>query len=188
MTQSESNPWQVNSSETRYDNAWIQVVHHEVTTPAGQPGIYGIVHFKHLAVGVLPVDDEGNVWLVGQYRLALGRYSWEIPEGGGVLDEETLISAQRELKEETGIEARDWRKLLEADLSNSATDERATIYLATGLTQGEPQPEDTEVLALRKLPFVEVYAMALDGRITDVMSVLAILRYRLLQLEEQGAT
>ena len=174
------NPWQVRSSEVRYSNPWIEVTHHEVVTPTSTPGIYGVVHFRHLAIGILPIDGDGNTWLVGQYRFPLGRYSWEIPEGGGELGTDPVASAQRELKEETGIQAATWRELMELDLSNSVTDEHAHIFLATGLTLGDAQPEETEVLNVRKLPFEEACAMALDGRITDVMSVAAILRYRLM--------
>ena len=186
MTPDETgNPWRVLSSELRYENAWIDVVHHDVLTPSGTPGIYGVVHFHNRAIGVLPIDAEGYIWLVGQYRFALGRYSWEIPEGGGPLDVDPLVSAQRELKEETGIEAATWRKLMELDLSNSVSDEHAYLYLATDLFFGESRPDDTESLAVRRLPFDEAYAMALDGRITDAMSVAAILRYKLLQDSEQ---
>lgn len=181
----EANPWQVLSTDVRYANAWIEVTHHEVVTPAKTPGIYGVVHFRNIAIGILPIDHEGNTWLVGQYRFPLGRYSWEIPEGGGEPAVDPVLSAQRELREETGIEARDWRLLLELDLSNSVTDEHAYIYVATGLTYGEPAPEDTEALEVRKVPFDDAYAMVLDGRITDVMSVAAILRYRLM-LDERA--
>ena len=181
----QSNPWQTLSSDLIYENTWIAVTEHQVVNPGGGRGIYGTVHFKHVAVGVIPLDDEGNTWLVGQYRYPLGRYSWEIPEGGGEIGVDPLESAKRELREETGIEAATWQPLLEADLSNSVSDERAYLYLATGLTLGEAAPEESESLALRKLPFAEVYAMALDGRISDAMSLCAILRVRLL-LDEAG--
>jgi 8-oxo-dGTP pyrophosphatase MutT (NUDIX family) len=175
-------PWQTLSSELRYENAWIEVTEHQVINPGGGAGIYGTVRFKHLAVGVLPIDDEGNTWLVGQYRYPLKRYSWEIPEGGGEPGVDPLESAQRELREETGIEAARWQRLVELDLSNSVTDEHAVIYLATGLSFGLPQPEETESLSLMQVGFDEAYEMVRDGRITDAMSVAAILRYRLLQL------
>jgi 8-oxo-dGTP pyrophosphatase MutT (NUDIX family) len=179
----EANPWRTLSSSLPYANRWIELRHHEIVTPAGTPGIYGVVHFHNLAVGVLPIDDEGYTWLVGQYRFPLGRYSWEIPEGGSAIGIDPLLGAQRELREETGIEAREWRLLLELDLSNSVTDEHALLYLATGLSYGESSPDETESLALRRLPFDEVYAMVLDGRITDAMAVCAILRYKLLRDE-----
>jgi 8-oxo-dGTP pyrophosphatase MutT (NUDIX family) len=177
------NPWQTLSSKRVYENAWIEVTEHDVINPSGRPGIYGTVHFKHLAIGILPLDDEGNIWLVGQYRFPLKAYSWEIPEGGGHLDVEPLESARRELKEETGIEASRWQKLLELHLSNSVSDEHAFIFLATGLSFGEAMPEETEALTVRKLPFEEVYAMALDGRITDAIAVAGILRLKLLLAE-----
>ena len=178
------NPWQTLSSEQKYANPWIEVTEHQVINPKGGRGIYGVVHFKHLAVGVIPLDVDGNTWLVGQYRYPLRRYSWEIPEGGGEPSVDPAESARRELREETGIEAGRVELLLELDLSNSVTDEHVYLYVATDLSFGEAAPEDTESLALRKLPFSEAYAMALDGQITDAMSVAAILRLKLL-LEER---
>jgi 8-oxo-dGTP pyrophosphatase MutT (NUDIX family) len=167
----------------RYDNPWITVRHSDVLKPSGGPGIYGTVHFKSLALGVVVLDDEMHTYLVGQWRYPLGRYSWEIPEGGGDRNIDTLTGIQRELREETGIEAANWRQILVLDLSNSVTDEVATVFLATGLSFGESEPDDTEALQLRRVPFEEAYAMALDGRITDAISVAAILRVKLLQLE-----
>ncbi len=178
----ESNPWQTLSSELKFSTPWIDVTEHKVINPAGRPGIYGTVHYRNLALGIVALDDEGYTWLVGQYRFPLERYSWEIPEGGGDPAVEPLVGAQRELKEETGIEAREWRLLMEMDLSNSVSDEHAHIYLATGLSFGEPEPEETEQLQVRRLPLDEAVAMALDGRIGDAMSVAALLRVRLLQL------
>lgn len=186
LPRDETSPWRLLSSETRYANNWIEVEHHEVVTPGGHEGIYGVVRFHNLAIGILPIDEEGHTWLVGQYRFPLGRYSWEIPEGGGDRDIDPLLSAQRELHEETGITASDWRLILELDLSNSVTDEHAYIYVATGLSFGEASPEDTEKLQVRRVPFDDAYAMVLEGKITDVMSVAAILRFRLLRDENQA--
>ena len=173
----EINPWRVVSQRVVYDNPWIEVTHHDVIRPDGEPGIYGIVHYRNRAVGVLPIDEHGQTWLVGQYRFALGRYSWELPEGGCPEGESTLDAAKRELLEETGLEAGVWQLLGRADLSNSISDEVATIYLATELVERQSQPEGTEVLAIRRLPFDEALAMVLDGRITDAISVMAILLY-----------
>ncbi len=146
--------------------------------PDGEPGIYGVVHYKNSAVGVLPVED-GHVYLVGQYRYPLGEYSWEIPEGGCPEDEEPLQAARRELKEETGLTAERWEKLGEAYLSNSVADERAVWFLATGLASGEQEPDGTEVLEMQRVPLQEALGMALDGRITDALSILAITNYAL---------
>jgi 8-oxo-dGTP pyrophosphatase MutT (NUDIX family) len=175
----EANPWLTIGSRCVYDNDWIRVTEHQVLNPAGQPGIYGVVHFKHVAIGVVPMDAEGHIWLVGQYRFPLDRYSWEIPEGGGEMEVAPLESARRELREETGIEAATWEKLLELDLSNSVTDEGAVVYLATDLSFGESQPEATESLTVRRVPFEDAYQMIVKGEITDAISVAAILHLKL---------
>lgn len=173
-TAGEANPWTVESAEVRYDNRWIRVTHHAVLTPAGSPGIYGTVHFKNIAIGIVPIDAEGRTWLVGQYRFPLGAYSWEIPEGGGPHDVPPLESAMRELVEETGLVAGTWLPLLEMDLSNSVSDERAIAYLAWDLTQGAAAPEPTEQLRLRRLPVREAFALVRSGEIRDALSVAAL--------------
>jgi 8-oxo-dGTP pyrophosphatase MutT (NUDIX family) len=182
----EDNPWQTLSSERRYDNPWIEVTHHEVVNPGGGRGVYGTVHFKNLAIGVIPLDEAGNTWLVGQYRYPIRRYTWEIPEGGGPVGTDPEQSARRELREEAGIEAEKLELLVEMDLSNSVTDERAIVYLATELSFVDAEPEETESLTLRKLPFDEAYVMVIDGRITDSLSVAGILRLKLL-LQERAS-
>lgn len=168
------NPWNTLSSEVRYDNPWISVAEHQVLNPAGNPGIYGVVHFKNIAIGILPLDDELHTWLVGQYRYPLKAYSWEIPEGGGKPDTDPLISAQRELLEETGLTAQHWEELCRMHLSNSVSDEAGVVYLARGLSLGIAQPEETEVLGLRRLPLAEAYQMIESGNITDTVSIVAI--------------
>jgi 8-oxo-dGTP pyrophosphatase MutT (NUDIX family) len=137
-----------------------------------------VVHYKNIAVGVLPIEED-HTYLVGQYRYPLERYSWEIPEGGCPEGEEPLRAAQRELREETGLEARRWQMLGEAYLSNSVADEYAVWFLATGLVPGERRPEGTERLDVRRLPLRKVLAMALNGEITDALSLAAITSYAL---------
>ncbi len=176
---SETNPWQRRSRRVAYENAWLTVWHDEVLRPDGNPGIYGVVHFPTRAVGVVPLDDDDRVLLVGQYRYTLDRYSWEIPEGGALRDEDPQAGAARELREETGYVATDWRELLRADLSNSVSDEEAILYVATGLVPGEAAPEGTERLDLRWVPFEDAVAMCADGTIRDAMTVLALDRLAL---------
>lgn len=179
----EKNPWTVQKETRLYDNPWITVTAFDVLNPAGNKGIYGKVHFKNTAVGVIVLDEEKNTWLVGQYRFPQDAYSWEIPEGGVLLGNDPLEGAKRELLEETGLRAANWEQLFTMHLSNSVSDEFAIVYLATGLTQHEAEPEETEQLVVKKLPFEEVYAMLEKGEITDSMSVAAILKIKLLLAE-----
>jgi len=172
--------WTTLSSRTVYTNPWIEVSHRDVIAPTGVAGIYGLVHFRNRAVGVVPLDDEGYTWLVGQWRYTLDAWSWEIPEGGAPEGESALEAARRELTEETGLVASRWTPLLELHTSNSVTDEHAVAWLARGLTTGRAAPDETERLALRRLPLAEAVAMALDGRITDALAMASLLKVHVL--------
>lgn len=185
MQHPEENPWKIISEKNIYDNPWISLTEYDVLNPSGNPGIYGKVHYKNRAIGVLPLDADMNTYLVGQYRFVLNEYSWEMPEGGGVLDDEPLNAAKRELLEETGLKANNWTELIRMHLSNSVSDELSIIYVARDLQQFEPEPEDTEQLIIHKVPFAQVYQMVCDGKITDAMTVAAVLKVQLLILEKQ---
>lgn len=180
---SEENPWEILSTQTCLDTPWVSVELHQVKNPAGNPGIYGVTRFKNLAIGVLPIDADGYTYLVGQFRFPMNAYTWEIPEGGGPYDLDPLESAKRELKEETGLEASDWALIQRMQLSNSATNEEAYIFLARGLTQGQSAPEENERLHIHRLPFEELYQRVRSSEITDSLTVAAVLNYRLMQLE-----
>lgn len=170
------NPWTTLSGHEKYDNPWINVTEYQVLNPSGGKGIYGKVAFKNKAIGIIPVDDQGNTWLVGQYRYTLDEFSWEIPEGGGAFTIDPLESAKRELKEETGIMAGKWTTLTRLHTSNSVTDEEGFLFLAEDLSFGESEPEDTEAdLKVKKLPLAEAVQMVLDGKITDSMSMIGLL-------------
>jgi 8-oxo-dGTP pyrophosphatase MutT (NUDIX family) len=179
------NPWTILDRHEVYENPWIRVTDFQVINPSGGKGIYGKVHYKHIAVGVIPLDAEWNTWLVGQYRFPLNAYSWEIPEGGGRMDEDPAEAAKRELLEETGLVAKKWTKICTMHLSNSVSDERAVLYLARDLEQQTPQPEETEQLAIKKIPFHEVVSMLEAGLITDAMSVAAIQQIRLMIYQDK---
>ncbi|MEO8590382.1 MAG: NUDIX domain-containing protein [Flavobacteriales bacterium] len=176
----ERGPWKTLSIEERYATPWISVSHHAVIDPSGAPGIYGVVHFKNIAVGIVPLDDDLNTWIVGQYRYPIEAYSWEIPEGGGKRDMPALESAKRELREEVGIEARQWTEVLHMDLSNSASDEEAVIYVAQDLSFHEPEPDHNEELEMRKLPFAELYSMVMKGEVRDSLTVAAVMKVKLM--------
>lgn len=174
------NPWQTLTTRIAYQNPWIKVAHNEVINPSGGAGIYGVVHFQNVAVGIVPIDEAGNTWLVGQYRYPLERYSWEIPEGGCPLGTDTLATAKRELIEETGIQATDWELIQHLDLSNSVSDETGVVYVARGLSFGESEPEPTEDLQIKKVPLQTAIEMCMQGEITDSLSVIALYRVALM--------
>jgi len=174
--QARSDAWQTTSSSVVYENPWISVSHHQVLTPAGTEGIYGVVSFKNHAVGILPIDEKGGTWLVRQSRYPHDLYTWEIPEGGAPKGESLLTAAKRELQEETGLEAEHWQNWMELQTSNSVTDECATIYLAQGLTLGDATPEVSEDITVHYVSLKEALAMVNRGDIVDAMSVAALLK------------
>ena len=177
------NPWTIIDENIVYQNNWITLTHFNVLNPAGGKGVYGKVHFKNKAIGVVAVDADQNTYLVGQYRFTINQYSWEIPEGGGPIAESALEGAKRELLEETGLKANKWIRLGDGHLSNSVTDEYAEYFLATELSQHDAEPEDTEQLMVKKLPLKEVFAMANDGRIKDALSLLTLHKLELMLLK-----
>ena len=172
----EKNPWKKLSGKNIYNNPWISLDEDKVINPGGGKSIYGKVHFRNYAIGIVPLDEELNTWLVGQWRYSLNEYSWEIPMGGGPLNEDILTSAKRELKEETGLSANKWEKILKIHTSNSVTDEIGYAFLAQDLTQGATEFEETEDLEIRKLPLKEAMNMVMRDEITDSISMAAILK------------
>lgn len=170
------NPWKLKTTKKIYDNPWITVHEEQVINPTGGDSLYGRVHYKNLAIAIVPLDEELNTWLIGQWRYTLSEYSWEIPMGGGPIGIDPLESAKRELKEETGLEANQWDCFLKIHTSNSVTDEVGYCYTAKGLTQGATEFDDTEDLAIKKLPFQQVFEMCMNGEITDSLSLAAIFK------------
>ena len=175
MSGDEGNPWATVGSRPIYDNPWIAVREDAVVRPDCRPGIYGVVHFKNRAIGVLPVEADGSIWLVGQWRYPLNAYSWEIPEGGGPLHEDPVAAARRELREETGLIAGSIEEIGRSHLSNSVSDELAIFYRATDLTPGPAEPEGTERLHARRVDWATAWGMLKRGEITDSMTVIALL-------------
>lgn len=172
---STENNWETLSDNLVYENPWLKLHHRDVINPAGKEGIYGVVSFKNKAIGIVPLDHDNNVYLVGQFRYTLNEYSWEIPEGGGPLHEDPLDAAKRELKEETGLIADKWTKLARIHTSNSATDEEGFLYIAEQLSQFDMEPEETEELMVKKMPLVEAVGLVMRSEITDSLTVAGIL-------------
>ena len=170
------NPWQTLSTRYIYENPWISLREDQVINPGGGKGIYGVVSFKNKAIGIVPVDEEGFTYLVGQYRYPLKEYSWEIPEGGGPVGTDPLESAKRELKEETGFKAKHWQNICRIHTSNSVTSEEGFIFLAQGLEAGEAEPEETEDLRVKRIPLKEAVAMVMRDEITDSLSIAGLLK------------
>lgn len=171
-------PWKGGEERVVFESAWISVVDQTATAPTGRPARYGLVRFKNVATAVLPIHDDGTVTLVGQHRFPAADYSWELPEGGAPLDEDPLDGAKRELAEETGLVAADWREVMRAQLSNSITDERMVGYIALGLSQSSQPPaaDPTEVIALVRVPFREALEAAIAGHLPDMLTVAMLLR------------
>ncbi|MEN8259213.1 MAG: NUDIX hydrolase [Pseudomonadota bacterium] len=175
----ESNPWKLLHRREVYDNPWIRVDEDKVVNPAGGINQYGRIHFKNQAIGIIPLDEHGNTWLVGQYRYVPDTYSWEIPMGGSPYGEDILQSAKRELKEETGLSARRWTQFMHLHTTNSVTDEVGYVFLAEELSEGETEFEDTEVIQVKKVPLSEAVRMVIDGEITDAISAAGLLKLTL---------
>ncbi len=170
------NPWKPISSRKLFENPWFTVKEDQVINPAGHEVSYGKVLLSNVAVGIVPLDGEGNTWLVGQTRYVPDVYSWEIPMGGSPIGEELLATAKRELKEETGLSAETWTPLLNLHTSNSITDEEGYVYVAEDLQMGETAFEDSEDITVKKIPLQEAINMALEGEITDAISVAALFK------------
>lgn len=179
------NPWKIIDNQPGFNNDWISLTHYKVLNPAGNPGEYTTIHFKNRAIGIICLDENNNTVLVGQHRFPLNKYSWEIPEGGSKYEEAPLDTAKRELHEETGIVATDWKLIQEFDISNSITDEKAFIFLAKGLSFEKAHPDEDEELAILTLPFSDLYQAVLDGQIRDSLTVVAVLKIQTLLLENK---
>lgn len=180
MIDENKNPWTVLSQEDKYENPWIKVTEYQVLNPSNKNGIYGKVHFKNIAIGIIPIDENNHTWLVGQYRFPLDQYSWEIIEGGGKIGVDTLESAKRELLEEAGIIAHEWEILSTLHTSNSVTDEFGIIYIAKKLEFHQANPEETEQLVIKKIPLSEAIEMVMNGKITDSLSMIGLLKLKVM--------
>jgi ADP-ribose pyrophosphatase len=176
MTDINLNPWTILDSEVKYENNWIEVVHRNVINPSGGKGIYGTVHFKNIAIGIVPIDSKNNIYLVGQFRFPIEEYSWEIPEGGCPEGEAYLDCAKRELKEETGLLAKKWTLISKLHTSNSVCNETAYLYMAEDLEQNQSEPEETEALKIQKISLETAVDWVMNNKITDSMSVAGILK------------
>lgn len=168
--------WKTLRSRIIFDNPWMTVVEDRVINPGGGENDYGHVKFKNRAVAIVPLDKDGNTWLVGQQRYTLGLYSWELPMGGAPLADDPLAAAKRELKEETGLIANEWQQLMFIHTTNSITNEEGYVFVARDLEQGETEFDESEDLQVRKLPLAEALQMIRQGEITDVISIAALLR------------
>lgn len=168
--------WKTLRSRIVYDNPWMTVVEDRVINPGGGENDYGHVKFKNRAVAIVPLDEDGNTWLVGQQRYTLDLYTWELPMGGAPLAENPLAAAKRELKEETGLIAKDWQQLMFFHTSKSITNEEGFVFVARDLEQGETEFDEAEDLQIRKLPMSDALQMIRQGEITDVISIAALLR------------
>jgi 8-oxo-dGTP pyrophosphatase MutT (NUDIX family) len=168
--------WKRLKSAVVYDNPWITVFDEKVLNPNGGESQYGRIHFKSKAIAIVPLDEDGNTWLVGQNRYTTDEYSWEVPMGGSDAGEDPIDTAKRELKDETGLTAGKLEQIMRLHPSNSITDEEGFVFVATNLEQGETDFDDDENLQVRKLSLVDAIEMVKRNEITDAISVAALLR------------
>jgi len=168
--------WQKLRGEVVFETPWIRVESHDVIAPTGKPAHYGLAFFQNRAIGVLPLFDDGTVPLVGQMRYSIDAYTWEIPEGGAPMDEDPAHGAARELREETGLIAAELREIQRMDLSNSVTNEECVCYLATGLTEAETEPDDTERFDYARVPFSQLLEAVIKAQVRDAITVACVLR------------
>lgn len=175
MSETRRGPWTVRASREVYRNPWLRLREDDVLRPDGRPGIYGVVEMVD-AVGVVALSDDGRVYLVGQHRYPTDGYGWEIVTGYGDPAEGPLLSAQRELREETGLSAAEWVPLGSTHISNSVTDQVGYLFLARGLTSGAAQPDATEQLVVQTVPLAEALAMAQSSRIVQAFSLVGLYR------------
>lgn len=179
-------PFRVLDRTALYDSPWVRLREDRFEHRRGKLGRYAVCGFQRTGCGVLALDEQDRVVLVGQWRYPLELYSWEIPEGGGEASESPLAAIQRELREEAGLTASVWEPLAFFHNSNSSTDEEAYLFLARGLQDapGGSAAELDEELLLHREPFDQCVARVLSGELSDALTVVAILA---LQARRSGA-
>lgn len=166
--------WRTRESRTVYENRWIHVREDQVTGPHGD-GIYGVVRMQHPAVFVVAMDGADRICLVGLERYTTG-WSWEVPAGGSDGDE-PLAAAQRELLEETGLQAAEWTPLGTMNALNGIADAPEHVFLARGLTataDAASTQHEEGIDEVVWVPFAEALAMVADGRISDGETIAAL--------------
>jgi 8-oxo-dGTP pyrophosphatase MutT (NUDIX family) len=173
------NPWRTLSSRVIYRNSWLSLREDKVIRPDGAEGIYSVVEMRP-SCGIVAINEDGQIALVGQWRYVHNKYSLEIPTGGSEQGETPLDGAKRELLEETGLTAGDWSALGTIDNSNGATTDVAHLFVARNLKTGPSSPQADERLEVRWMPFVDAVLSVMKGEITESVSVAAILKAELL--------
>ena len=171
----DANPWKVLQEDVPLSCSYFDVRQDLVSHNGRPPRTYHSIRVRQRGVCVLPVDRQGLVTLVGQYRYVLGRFTWELPAGGSPLDADPLAKAQQELKEECGYRGGKWLRLVGGDVWGGTADAHSSGYVAWDFEEGEPQPEPEESLTLKKVPFKTAVDLGLKGEVTSLISVALLL-------------
>ncbi len=168
-------PWKKISSTEKYKNAWIRVREDKVIRPDGKKGIYGVVELGSSA-GVVAVTARNEVYLIKEHRYPLQAFTIEIPRGAGPKKEPALHVAKRELMEEAGVTAKNWKSLGFINTSPGIIAEKAQIFLARNIKKTDPKPEGDEYQQVIKLPFSKALSWITSNRINDGITIAALIR------------
>ena len=177
-------PWRDLGYRVVHETDWLALTEHQAIAPSGREATYGVLRFKNIATGVLPVHPDGTVTLVGQARFARSNYSWEMPEGGAPSGEDPFEAAKRELAEEAGLAAGNWALALKVEVSNSITDEIGLTWIAWDLTPVPREPDPTEVFRVVRVPFTTLLQEIERGAILDSFTVATA--YRAYHMAREG--
>lgn len=168
-------PWKITERTQIYKNPWMTIIEDKVIQPDGKKGIYGTADIK-AGAAVIPIDEQGNVYLIDEFRYAIGRRTIKAAGGAVEENEPPLNAAKRELSEELGLEAKEWIDLGHAEPITSMINSPQYLFLARKLTNGKTNHDSTEVIKTIKMPLNDAVKKVMSGEIIDAIACILILK------------